>query len=199
MKLGKPTYNSDSKVYVCKITDGFRFSTRYEEGVFVTSDPNTIIDKDALIDTILKATKGWFSKPLTPEFLKGKIQYTIPTSVCPEGLEPFEGSVDLQMDELVISKETFLFTFVITDTKEDEKVCIVFPEDEPLSLPPLPPLEPEVLPLPPQKEVQPPKKLLKQRVMELRTKAARALFHAERVTQEYCNQFGEDTEWEDEE
>ena len=186
MKLGKPTYNPESKVYVCKISDGFRFSTRYEEGAFV-SEVATVIDKDALIDTVIKATKGWFSKPLTPEFLKGKIQYTIPT-VCTD----FQGSVDLQMDELVISKETFLFTFVITDTKEDEKVCIVFPEDEPLLL--QPPPEEEVV-----QEQLSPKKLQKQRVMELRTKAARALFHAERLTQEYCKQFGEDTEWEDEE
>jgi hypothetical protein len=196
MKLGKPTYNPESKVYVCKISDGFRFSTRYEEGAFV-SEASTVIDKDALIDTILKATKGWFSKPLTPEFLKGKIQYTIPTTVFPEGFESFQGSVDLQMDELVISKEIFLFTFVITDTKEDEKVCIVFPEDEPIPLPL--PLPQELPPASPVQEQLPPKRLLKQRAMELRTKAARALFHAERVTQEYCNQFGEDTEWEDEE
>ena len=190
MKLGKPTYNPESKVYVCKINDGFRFSTRYEEGAFV-SEVATVIDKDALIDTVIKATKGWFSKPLTPEFLKGKIQYTIPT-VCTD----FQGSVDLQMDDLVISKETFLFTFVITDTKEDEKVCIVFPEDEPILPPPPPPLQEESPPS--VKEELPPKKLQKQRVMELRTKAARALFHAERLTQEYCKQFGEDTEWEDE-
>ena len=188
MKFGKPTYNSESKVYVCKIADGFRFSIRYEDGAFV-SDPNTIIDKDTVIDTVLNATKGWFSKPLTPEFLKGKIQYTIPTSM--QGVEGtvFEGTVTFAMDELVISKETFLFKFVITDTKEDEKVCIVF-EDE------APPLPEEVL-HPEEKPVNV-RKLQKQRVMDLRTKAARALFHAERLTQEYYNQFGEDTEWEDE-
>ena len=101
----------------------------------------------------------------------------------------FEGTVTFAMDELVISKETFLFKFVITDTKEDEKVCIVF-EDE------APPLPEEVL-HPEEKPVNV-RKLQKQRVMDLRTKAARALFHAERLTQEYYNQFGEDTEWEDE-
>jgi hypothetical protein len=35
--------------------------------------------------------------------------------------------------------------------------------------------------------------------MRAREKAARALFHAERLTQEYCSIYGEDTDWEEEE
>jgi hypothetical protein len=38
----------------------------------------------------------------------------------------------------------------------------------------------------------------KQKVMRVREKAARALFHAERLTQEYCTAYGEDTDWEEE-
>ena len=38
----------------------------------------------------------------------------------------------------------------------------------------------------------------KKKVMRAREKAARALFQAERLTQEYCAVYGEDTDWEEE-
>jgi hypothetical protein len=177
MKLEKPIYDSSAKVYSCKISDGFRFSAKHHGGGF-TSDPTKEIDSEVLANEVIQLTGGWFSKPLTQDFLKGKLKYNIPTS----DIQPtFEGEVEFQMNNLLISKDTFLFICTVISVKEDEKICIVFPEED-AEVPPLNK-----------------RKLQKEKAMLLRTKAARALFHAERLTQEYCSEFGEDTDWEDEE
>jgi hypothetical protein len=144
---------------------------------------------------LIKSTQGWFSKPLTEEFLKGKIQYDIPTSVPEQVAETFEGLVEWQIQRLIISKEQFLFVCVIVNTVEDEKVSLEFPEEPEAKEP-----EEEI----PLHEVEPlgigptRRSLEKERVLSARTKAARALFHAERLTQEFYQAFGE-TDWEDEE
>ena len=178
MKLEKPVYDSSAKVYSCKISDGFRFSVKHRGGGF-TSDPAKEIDSEGLANEVIQLTGGWFSKPLTQDFLKGKLKYNIPTSDIQAA---FEGEVEFQMNNLLISKDTFLFICDVVCVKEDEKICIVFPEED------------VEVPSPVDK-----RKLQKEKAMLLRTKAARALFHAERLTQEYCSEFGEDTDWEDEE
>jgi hypothetical protein len=192
MKFTKPTYDAKQRVYTCDVTDGFRFSVRRECGSLV-KDPASCIDSDERISHLIKSTQGWFSKPLSEEFLKGKIQYDIPTSVP----ETFEGLIEWQIQRLIISKEQFLFVCVVTQAVEDEKVSLEFPEE------PVPtPKEPEEeIPL----HEEPPlgigptrRRLEKEKVLSARTKAARALFHAERLTQEFYQAFGE-TDWEDEE
>jgi hypothetical protein len=192
MKFTKPSYDAKQRIYTCDVTDGFRFSVRRESASFV-KDPASCIDSDERIAHLIKSTQGWFSKPLTEEFLKEKIHYDIPTSFT----ETFEGLVEWQIQRLVISKEQFLFVCAVTKTVEDEKVSLEFPE------------EPEPAPVQPEEEIPlheeaplgigPTRRSLeKEKVLSARTKAARALFHAERLTQEFYQNFGE-TDWEDEE
>jgi len=195
MKFTKPTYDAKQRLYTCDVTDGFRFSERRESGSFV-KDPASCIDSDERIAHLIKSTQGWFSKPLTEEFLKGKIQYDIPTSVP----ESFEGLVEWQIQRLIISKEKFLFVCVVAQTVEDEKVSLEFPE-EPSPEEPSPKEPDEEIPLHEEAPlgIGPTRRSLeKEKVLSARSKAARALFHAERLTQEFYQTFGE-TDWEDEE
>jgi hypothetical protein len=181
-KLGKPVYDSSAKVYTCSITNGFRLIARREEGRF-TSELD--MNKEDLARFIVSATHGWFSKPVTEEFLKDKIQLSIPTSALAEG---FEGSVQWQMVSLTISKEVFLLSFVIVEQKEDEKICIKFEEDD------IPLQQAEAVAIGPTRQ-----QIQKKNVLKARAKAARSLFTAERLTQAYCEEFGEDTDWEGDE
>lgn len=194
MKFTKPTYDAKQRLYTCDVTDGFRFSVRRECGSFV-KDPASCIDSDERIAHLIKSTQGWFSKPLTEEFLRGKIQYDIPTSFA-SFAETFEGLVEWQIQRLIISKDHFLFVCAVTQTVEDEKVSLEFPEE------PVPEKEPEEeIPLHEEAPlgIGPTRRSLeKEKVLSARTKAARALFHAERLTQEFYQKFGE-TDWEDEE
>jgi hypothetical protein len=218
MKFTKPTYDAKQRIYTCDVADGFRFSVRRECGSFV-KDPASCIDSDERIAHLIKSTQGWFSKPLTEEFLKGKIQYDIPTNVPKQvGCKPlasfadplasfadplasfaenFEGLVEWQIQRLIISKEQFLFVCVIVNTVEDEKVSLEFPEEhEPEAKEPeeeIPLHEETPLGIGPTR-----RSLEKEKVLSARAKAARALFHAERLTQEFYQNFGE-TDWEDEE
>jgi hypothetical protein len=155
---------------------------RREEGQFT---PQLTINKEELAKFIVAATKGWFSKALTEEFLNDKIQLSIPTSALAEG---FEGSVEWQMVSLTISKEVFLLTFDLISQKEDEKICIKFEEDEP------PLQQTEAIAIGPTR-----RQIQKKNVLKARAKAARSLFTAERLTQNYCEEFGEDTDWEGDE
>jgi hypothetical protein len=182
-KLGKPVYDALAKMYICSIANGFRFSSRREDGRF-TPALDTCMTNDEVATFIVGSTKGWFSKPVTEEFLKGKIQVHIPTSVA----DTFEGTIDWQLSTLTISKELFLMSFTIIGQKEDEAVCIKFEEDEP------PLQEAEAVSIGPTRQ-----QLQKKNVLKARAKAARSLFTAERLTQAYCEEFGEDTDWEGDE
>jgi hypothetical protein len=158
-KLGKPVYDSSAKVYTCSITNGFRLRARREEGRF-TSELD--MNKEDLARFIVSATNGWFSKPLTEEFLKDKIQLTIPTGSLPES---FEGLVEWQMMSLTISKDVFLLAFQVIEQKEDEKICIKFEEDE------IPLQQAEVVAIGPTRQ-----QIQKKNVLKARAKAARSLF-----------------------
>ena len=189
MKLGKPVYDSAAKLYNCLVSDGVRFSIRMEEGKFV-KPLDSFVDKDMLIENILKGTTGWFTKPLTQDYLSQRLRTEFPTSP-----DAFEGEIEFQLQGLTISKEVFLLRYAIVGTKEDEKICIELHdvtevkevEDE------IPMADKEVLGLGPTRQQN-----VKQKVLKMRAKAARALFVAERLTQEYYEEFGEDTDWEDE-
>jgi len=181
-KLGKPVYDSSAKVYNCSITNGFRLSSRREEGRFT---PDLVINNEEVAKFIVGATQGWFSKALTEEFLKDKIQSNIPTSALAEG---FEGFVEWKMVSLTISKEVFLLSFDLISQKEDEKICIHFEEDE------IPLQKAETIAIGPTR-----RQIQKKNVLKARAKAARSLFNAERLTQAYCEEFGEDTDWEGDE
>jgi len=204
MKFTKPAYDAKARIYTCDITDGFRLCVRREGGAFL-KEFSDCIDTNERIKHLIHATQGWFSKPLTEDFLNGKIRYDIPTEDIPP---TFEGSVEWQAKKLVISKESFLFICSIVAQVEDEKLSLDFPDDEQqqeqeqqkqedLALDEEIPMGAgeggEVIGIGPTRQ-----QLDKKKVMRAREKAARALFHAERLTQEYCTVYGEDTDWEEE-
>ena len=188
MKLGKPVYDSATKLYNCTVSDGVRFMVRREDGAFV-KELNSLLDKDMLIGQILKGTTGWFTKPLTQDYLNQRLQTEFPTP------PQIEGEIEFQLQGLTISKEVFLLRYAIIGVKEDEKICIDLDniadtkevEDE------IPMVDKEIVGLGPTRQ-----QIVKDKVLKMRAKAARALFVAERLTQEYYEQFGEDTDWEDE-
>jgi hypothetical protein len=191
MKLGKPVYDSAAKLYNCVVSDGVRFTVRREEGVFV-KPLDLFVDKNMLIESILSGTKGWFTKPLTQDYLSQRLQTEFPTPNI------FEGEIEFQLQGLTISKEVFLLRYVITNEKEDEKICIELEDAEkeqemPEPTESIPMADKEVMGLGPTRQ-----QITKEKVLKMRRKAARALFIAERLTQEYYEEFGEDTDWEDE-
>jgi hypothetical protein len=203
MKFTKPAYDAKARIYSCDITDGFRLCVRRESGSFV-KEFSDCIDTNERIKHLIHTTQGWFSKPLTEDFLNGKIRYDIPTAdIAPT----FEGSVEWQAKKLLISKESFLFICEIVAQVEDEKLSLDFPDDEHMqqkqdqeehALA-------EEIPMGAEQEgsevigIGPTRQQLdKKKVMRAREKAARALFHAERLTQEYCTVYGEETDWEEE-
>ena len=200
MKFTKPAYDAKARIYTCDITDGFRLCVRREGGSFV-KEFSDCIDTNERVRHLIHATQGWFSKPLTEEFLNGKIRYDIPTADIPP---TFEGSVEWQAKKLVISKDSFLFSCAILAQVEDEKLSLDFPDDEHLQQQKEAALDEEI-PMGVEQEggevigIGPTRQQLdKKKVMRSREKAARALFQAERLTQEYCAVYGEDTDWEEE-
>jgi hypothetical protein len=198
MKILKPSYDSSTKVYTCEIADGFRLTVSKEDGVVkpAVEDLTRGDLYDGVIDTLIKGTKGWFSKPLTQDWLQTRVKFDIPIG---EVEAEFEWTVDFQVSRLIISKEVFLFQCPIVRKQEAEKVVISFEEAEQAEAAQAEagPAEPELV----QGEavgIGPTRRILqKEVVMKARNKAARALFSAERMTQEFVEEFG-DTDWEDE-
>ena len=195
MKFGKPHYDAQQKVFVSEIKEGFRCEAELEDAEFkppITSFLVTL--RDSLTQDVLRQTNGWFSKPLTEDWLRSKIELDIPTDI----LNGFEGSVCWQAKRLTISKEKFIFHFEIDETREAEKVMIDLLEQSSTQ-----PLEVEDLPLTSTGGGQlvgvgpTRRRLMKEAVMEARAKAGRALFKAERLTVEYSQLYGEDTDWEE--
>lgn len=195
MKLSKPVYDSAAKLYSCEVTDGIRFSARHD------TPPETCVDIPSLTQFLITSTKGWFSKPLTSDFIQGKVKTSFTDEASTD--TTFEGTLEWGIHELVISKDIFLFRYSVMNRVADEKITIEFPEEptEKVSQSEVP-LDEQITfaedssaPLgigPTRQQHQ------KTLVLKARSKAARALFHAERLTQQYYEEFGEDTEWEDE-
>lgn len=193
MKLQKPVYDSARKVYVCEVTDGIRFECKREDGEWThpfTQIPSDIVSTLAtqLVDTM----KHWFSKPITYEWLFPRLQMTIQE---PSVGDDFEGTVVWSVSTITISKETFSLEWKIVDSRPAPKVTIAFEEEEEIE-------EVKSIPgttLEDSLELGPTRRVLhKHKVMQARARAARALFKAERATQEYIQLYGEDTDWEDE-
>ena len=185
MKIGRPIYSKETQVYVCECNgDAFRFESVVEGGKW-TPELHTHLDttRDQMIASILDGTTGWFSKPLTREWLHSKLVYTLPTSDIPT---EFDGVVRWKMNKLYISKETFTCEFVAYERVMNTVPLIDLQEEEPPKA---------TVPV-----VQNEQKQEKKRVALLaRRRAAMALLKAERLMQAYAEEFGEDTEWEEEE
>lgn len=173
MKIHRPSYDSSLRIYTCDLSDGFRLSVTKEEGT-LSETFNKDVVVDGLLQPMIDGTKGWFSKPLTAEWLKPRIRFEIPTGDIPS---EFEGSAEFITNKLLISKEEFTFRFALANLKNAEKVVIEFKEEDSTAR----------------------RVLQKADVLKARARAARALFKAEALTQEYLRLRGtEDTDWEEE-
>ena len=176
MKLGRPTYSKENQVYVCECKDEqpFRVESSMESGQW-TPDPTThlALTRDTIISMLLEETTGWFSKPLTKEWLMSRLRYTIPTSDIPAG---FEGVCRWTLKKVHISKESFVCEFVLVEKVSREMPLIELQEDTAAST----------------------RGEKKDLVLRARRRAAMSLLKAERLMQAYAEEFGEDTDWEDE-
>lgn len=184
MKFGKPLYIPDQKIYKSEITDGFRCESVCENASLTPAPESFILSlKAPLTQALIQNTKGWFSKALTEGWLLEKVQLLFPNETLPTD---FEGSLIWEAKTLVISKELFVFQMELVEKKETPKIIIDFPEE------PKPVQQKHV-----RREKQLTREELKRLVMREREKAARALFRAERLTQEYCELYGDETDWEE--
>lgn len=198
MRFSKPRYDSVKKVYESTLTDGLRFTTEAEGGKTKSSSQELL---PPLTQAILANTVGWFSKPITEVWLTGKIQMILAPIPA-----DFDGKCTWCAERLLISKDVFVVEFALVESIPTPPVTIDFEGDEAAAVaaevaaaeavpPEAPPPEPTAATHPDQE-----RRLQKQRVMKARLRAARALFMAERLTQDYIEEFcgDEDTEWEDE-
>ncbi len=175
MKILKPTFDAEKQIYLSEIKDGFRCEAVRDAEHQYTPPLSSFYTsmKDSFMESVILQTKGWFRKPLTKEWLEQRIVFHFPTETI---AEDFEGSCTWEIERLLISKEKFDFFFKLVETKADEQLMISFEE--------------------PESSAMTRRREQKERVLKLRTKAARALFQAEHATQEYCKIYGEDTDWE---
>jgi hypothetical protein len=195
MKFSKPTYDTIEQVYTVDVQEGIRFESVREDGGFTPPVESFLASKhDDILTMVLESTKGWFSKPLTADYLKPRLQFQLPTT----DWKDFEGTVAWKIQKLLISKQSFVFQLAILEMKPMEKLVIDLPgqdedsiEEDHLSVP----LDDsdEVLSVGPTR-----RRLDKRIVMLARAKAARALYKAEKLTQMYCELYSYDTDWEDE-
>ena len=193
MKLLKPVYTAEFKMYTCEVQDGIRRITTKEADDLTVQLPE--VPNSEFIGWLIPSTKGWFTKPITEEWLTPRLEQVRETT----GVYPsFEGTIHWIVERVSITKDRFCIHWKVESVKEAPKVVIEFedekPEQEIESVGSLPEEESEVLGIGPTRRV-----LHKHKVLNARAKAARALFKAERMTQEYIQLYGEDTDWEDEE
>jgi hypothetical protein len=188
MKLGKPTYAKESQVYVCECRDvsAFRVESAIEGGKWsVPLDGHLAKTREQMISLLLVETTGWFSKPLTKEWLHSRLRYTIPTGDIPSD---FEGMCAWTLDKLLISKESFVCEFVLAEKVATALPLIDLHEDEVVDSPGSG-----------TSGSSPTREGKKEIVLRARRRAAMALLKAERLMQAYADEFGEDTDWEDDE
>ena len=200
MRLSKPRYDSTKKVYESAILDGLRLTTEVDAGQPLPATLQTECIP-SLTECILKQTVGWFTKPITEAWLVGKIHVSL-------GAIPadFDGRITWAAQRLLISKDVFIVEFTIVESVPTPPVTIDFGEEEPASVAP---------PAAVAKAVAAPvavalaaavisesltlRQIQKEKVMKSRLRAARALFIAERMSQDYVQEFclDEDTDWEE--
>lgn len=191
MKFGKATYDSEKKMYVSEITEGIRFCIECHSGQYNPTFESIQQDEkiqSLIVPCILDQTKGWFTKALQKEWLIPRLTTTIPTS---EISDTFHGTVTIETKILLITKDKFTIIYQIVDKKASEKIEL---EEEVLEEANISSNNGEEEPL----QVGPTRRILhKQFVMSLRNRAAKALYKAEQETQRFCELYGEDTDWED--
>lgn len=188
MKLGKPTYSKESQVYVCECRDvsAFRVESTIEGGKWsVPLDEHLAKTREQMIPLLLVETTGWFSKPLTKEWLHSRLRYTIPTGDIPSD---FEGMCAWTLARLLISKESFVCEFVLAEKVASAQPLIDLHEDEVVDSPGSG-----------GSGTNPTREEKKEIVLRARRRAAMALLKAERLMQAYADEFGEDTDWDDDE
>lgn len=186
MKLGKPIYAKESQVYVCECRDQeniFRVESSLEGGKWdLPLESHLSKTREQMISALLTETTGWFSKPLTKEWLLSRLHYTIPTSDIPSD---FQGICRWTLGKLHISKESFVCEFVLAEKLPIEVPLIDLENDEAAENSTSSPTSPTG-------------KEKKRAVLLARRRAAMALLKAERMMQAYAEEFGENTDWEDE-
>ena len=185
MKLGKPIYAKETQVYVCECRDEeqiFRVESSVEGGKWsVALDSHLEKTREQMISVLLMETTGWFSKPLTKDWLLSRLRYTIPTS---DISADFEGLCRWTLTKLHISKESFVCEFVLAEKISSQVPLIDLQEDEIVEIT--------------ASMASPTREEKKTSVLLARRRAAMALLRAERMMQAYASEFGEDTDWEDE-
>jgi hypothetical protein len=186
MKLGKPIYAKDTQVYVCECRDEehiFRVESSMQGGKWSAPlEEHLAKTREHMISILLKETTGWFSKPLTKEWLLPRLRYTIPTS---DISAEFEGICRWTLAKLHISKESFICEFILSEKVVPEVPLIVLQEDETVEDTS-------------KAKGSPTREEKKVASLRARRRAAMALLKAERMMQAYAEEFGEDTDWEDE-
>jgi hypothetical protein len=184
MKLSKPVYNGETKTYSCVVQEGVRVQEASQ------------VQLPDLVQFIIEHTNGWFTKPLKVDWLTPRVKLSFET---PKVDTDFCGTVTWAWSDLLISKDSFQVLFKVVDIQEDPKISLE-PEQEGVEG------DLEIIENEPTGNLEAPpisigptrRQLQKEIVMKARERAARALFYAERLTQEYVHEFGDDTDWEDE-
>jgi len=192
MRLSKPRYDSAKKVYESAIVDGLRLTAEVEAGQPLPATLQTECIP-SLTECVLKQTVGWFTKPITEAWLVGKVRVSL-------GAIPadFDGRITWVAQRLLISKDVFMVEFTIVESVPTPPVAIDFGEEEPAVVAPpaaaVAPAAPTAT-----ESLEDPRQIQKAKVMKARLRAARALFTAERMTQDYIQEFclEEDTDWEE--
>lgn len=167
MKLLKPVYNAELKVYNCDVQDGIRRTTVKEADnpeIPVPEVPN-----DEFVDWIITSTKGWFTKPITKEWITPRMwQVRETTGVLPS----FEGTINWIVSFVSIEKDRFTIHWKVESKKEAPKVVIEFEEEkeEVQSVEDVPEEEGEAIGIGPTRRV-----LHKAKVLKARAKAAQVV------------------------
>lgn len=195
MKFQPPKFYGDRKLYISDIQDGDEFEQRVESTDSFTVPQSSLesrfeSQKDSIVQALLEGTKGWFSKPLTQQWLRSKCKIKLQTFgselPIPAGKA---GTLRWKITQLEITKDTFSLLWNVVEVLPDP--IIELEEEEPE------PAEGEAaqgLSLYSSED----RVAQKEKVLQARRRAARALYKAERLIQEYCAIWGEDTDWEDE-
>lgn len=189
LKLNRPAHDKERNLYISDISFSSVFTIQSpvsKEGLDELQEKL----KEQIISILLMETKTWFSKPIQEKYLRDRLSLIIPLESLPA--PDFEGTSTWRFYRLEISKDRFTMHAQLQDIKEVEKICLE-EEDEMDEIEEFPFTQATNEPI----GIGPTRRqLLKEKVMRERTKAARALFRAERMTQEYYAKYG-DTDWED--
>jgi hypothetical protein len=190
LKLNRPVQDKEKFIYISEIS----FSSIFTIQSPVLKESLAEVEenlKEKIIPILLTETKSWFSKPIQEKYLRDRLFLTIPLESLPA--QDFEGTSTWRFYRLEISKERFTIIAQLQDVKEVEKICLEDDEDEMDEIEEFPFTQAGNEPI----GIGPTRRqLLKEKVMRERSKAAKALFRAERLTQDYYAKYG-DTDWED--